>query len=159
MRDSPPGRTPPSSPGGAPLRSSPAPPCLRRTAVSTGAAPPRDRCARLQPGRDRARRERAPRSPFTGGEVKGLLGQAPDRRGDSKAAPSPHQGSPVPSTSRTHLRPPTAPPQLLLSAAANPNNAAYSGSGVPTAPAGGRCGGRSFLVPHGRCSPLLKPRH
>lgn len=44
MRDSPRGRTSPSSPGGAPLRSSPASPCLRRTGVNTGAAPPRERC-------------------------------------------------------------------------------------------------------------------
>lgn len=95
--------------------------------------------------------------------MRGLLGWAPDRRGDSKAASSPHKGSPAPGTSPgtspAHLRPPPAPPQLLHSAAANPNNAAYSGSGVPTAPAGGRCGGRSFPAPHGRCSPLLRAGH
>lgn len=44
MRDRSSGRTPPQ-PGGAPLRSPPASPCVRRTAVNTGAAPPRDRCA------------------------------------------------------------------------------------------------------------------
>lgn len=89
----------------------------------------------------------------------GLLGRAPDRRRDGKAVSSPHKYSPAPGTNPAHLRPPTAPPQLLRSAAANPNNAAYSGSGVPTAPAGGRCGGRSFLAPYGRCSPLLRTGH
>lgn len=159
MRNSPPGRTSPNSPAGAPLRSFPASRCLRRAGVNTGAAPPRDRCPWLQSRRDEARREGAPRSPCTGAQVRGLLGWAPDRRGAGKAACLTTQRLARPGTSPAHLCPPTAPPQLLRSAAANPNNAAYSGSGVPIAPAGGRCGGRSSPAPHGRCSPLLRAGH
>lgn len=51
---------------------------------------------RLQPRRDGERREGAPRSPFTGAQVRGLLGWAPDRRGAGKAAASPHKDSPAP---------------------------------------------------------------
>ncbi|XP_039412984.1 lysine-rich arabinogalactan protein 19-like [Corvus cornix cornix] len=99
----------PQQPGGSPPPLFPASPCLRRTGVNTGAAPPWDRCppAAAEAGRSAAGRDTAP-APSPGARrgcfSAGLL------TGERTAKPPPHHTkvhpppAPAPLTS-THRRP------------------------------------------------------